>query len=498
MVSSQPVTPENKYGKKRVTRSIAWKLMERLSFLAVTLIMNFILARLLEPEAFGLIALVNVFITFSSIFVSGGLSNALIQKVDADETDFSSVFWLNLGVSAVLYLLIFIFAPIMSNAMGYPALSPVLRVLGIKLFFAAFNAIQTAFISKNMMFRPYFFSTLVARVLSAIFGVLLAFLGYGVWALVAQSISMLVIEVFVLFFIVRWRPKIIFIWQRAKNIYSFAVKLMATSLIEITNQQVRSVVIGVKFSSVDLAYYDKGILLPNSFVTNISSSLSSVMFPVVSAQQHEVPKVSSTLRRWIGLFCYTTFPILFGMIITADPLIPLFFSDKWLPSVPFFRIACAAFLVWAIEVPIKETLKALGFATACLRIQMIKTGVALLSLACAATISVFAVTLTTLLVNLISFLLSMYYARKHINYSWKNLFSDVHQTLILSAIMCLSIYFIPNLFTSRLLILLAQVVIAVIVYVAASIIIKNRHFSTLKKLLLVLVSSKKEEGSLFP
>lgn len=476
---------QSKYGKRSVFKNIAWKLFERGSSLIVTFAVNIVLARLLEPADFGLAAMITVFVTLSQIFVTGGASNALIQKKDADELDFSSMFWVNLGLSALLYAILFVIAPVVSRFYGYVQLVPMLRVLGLNLLFAAVNAIQGAYISRNMLFRHYFYSTLSGKIGSGIVGIGMAFAGLGVWALIGQSLSLLLFESLILWFRVKWRPRKMFSAQRVKALYSFAWKIMLMSFTEAIGDQLRKMFIGKKHTSESLAYYDKGFLFPTNIITNISSSLGSVMFPVLSNAQDEDEgaRAIALCRRWTRLFAYTALPLLFGMIAVAEPLTILVLSKKWLPSVPYMQLACLVYAAWVIEIPIRETIKSMGHATIVLKMQIMKTAFALLSLLAVMNYGVMAIAVSAVVGGGFNIAVSMYYGKKYLAYTPMMLWQDVGNTFLLNVVMGLLVFALSFLSLPNLPLLLLQVLLGIAVYLGFSVLSKNENFVYLKDLL---------------
>lgn len=482
---------EDKYGKKSVVKNISWKLFERGASLTVTFVVTIVLARLLDPSDFGLAAMVTVFVALSTIFVTSGLGNSLIQKKDADELDFFSIFWLNLGVSIVLYLILFATAPLIAEFFGYPQLSPMLRVLSLRLLVAAVNSILCAYISKNMMFRYYFFSTLSSKIASGVVGIIMALMGYGVWALIGQSLSVLLFETSVLWLKIKWRPQKIFSWERTKVLYSFAWKIMLMSFVEAINDQLRNMFIGKKYSSGSLAYYDKGALFPNNIVTNISSSLSAVMFPVLSNVQDDRNRVLTLCRRWTSVFAYCAFPILAGLIVAAQPCITVLLSEKWLPSVPFLQLSCGAYAVWIIEIPIRETVKSMGYANICLKMQVIKSLFALTVLLLVMDFGVMTIAVSALGCGLFNIVVSVFYGNKYARYKPLLLLQDIAPTMVLSFLMCVCIYAVLWLDLSAIFSLLLQIVVGIATYTGASIISKNENFRYFAQLLEGIFQGKR-------
>lgn len=468
---------EDKYGKRSIVKNISWKLFERGASVIVSFAVTIVLARLLDPEAFGLAAMVTIFVTISTIFITSGLGNALIQKKDTDELDFSSMFWLNIVVSVVLYLILFTAAPLIADFYGYPQLNIMLRVLSLRLLVAAINTIQYAYISKNMMFRYYFFSTLSSKIGSGVIGIIMALMGYGVWALIGQSLSVIIFETWVLWAKVKWRPQKAFSWERARTLYSFAWKIMLMNFVEVLSDQLRNLFIGKKYSSQELAYYEKGALFPNNIITNIASSLSAVMFPVLSNAQDDRVQALSLCRRWLSIFAYCAYPILIGMIIVAQPFITILLTEKWLPSVPFLQLACGIYAVWIIEIPIREAIKSRGYADILLKMQSIKTLFGLVVLIIVMDYGVMAIAISALVSSLFNLIISIYYGAKYIGYSLLLLIKDIAPTLVINLLMGGCIYLVSLIELQVLFSLVLQFTIGVITYIGASVLTKNDSFS---------------------
>lgn len=468
-----------KYSKKNILTSIIWKLTERSSSVIITFIIQILLARLLSPNAFGLAAIVTVFVTLSSIFVTGGLSNSLIQKKDSDDEDFSSVFWMNMVVSLFIYIILFFTSPKIADFFGYAELKMMFRVLGIVLIISAINSIQTAYISKNMLFKFYFYSTITSKILSGALGIIVAFLGGGAWALIIQSLSLTFFETIVLWLKVGWRPKFFFSLTKAKQLYSFAWKIMVMSFVESIKDQFRNLIIGKQYSANMLAFYDKGYLFPTNIVTNISSSLSTVMFPVLSNIQDETEKPRLLCSRWISMFGYMVLPVLIGLTIVAEPLTLVVLSEKWLPSVPFLQIASITYISWIIEVPIRETLKSLGFADVILRMQVIKTFLSLGVVFLILKLGVMAIALSGIFLGMINIVISLIASKKYFGYGFKNLFNDLFSTIVLNLIMGISIFGISLIDFSipMFFLLFLYVILGMSIYLLLSYFFKNNNFN---------------------
>lgn len=475
------------YGKKNVVKSILWKFLERGSSLIVSFAVTMVLARLLDPEDFGVVAIMNVFVILLLIFVHDGLGNALVQKKDSDQLDFSSMFWLNLGVSLIIYGAIFFTAPLIADFYGYPEITALIRVLALRIVVASVNSIQMAYIAKKMLFKFYFYSTLTSKLASGVLGVAMAFAGCGVWALVAQALGVTVFETLVLWFKVKWRPHKMFSWERVKPLYSFAWRIMLVKFIEQIQDQYRNLLIGKIYSSSELAYYDKGSLLPNTLITNITTSLIAVMFPVIANIQDDKERVLSTMRKWIGLFAFGAFPLATGMMAAAKPAIIILLSSKWLPAVPFMVLISVVYATWAIEIPIKETLKSIGKARTCLILQIVKSIIMVTAITLVRNMGMLVIAKTAVCCSIVNIFISMIPGKKYLGYSFKMLFKDIYQTLIMCILMGAAVYFIGTLNYNLILLFVIQVIVGVAIYAGLAAVTKNSNF----KALLELVKGRK-------
>lgn len=346
--------------EKGLLTNLIWKFAERVSAQLVSLIVSVVLARLLLPEDYGLISMVTVFITIADVFVTSGFGAALIQKKDADETDFSSVFYANLGLSAVLYGILFVAAKPIAAFYGYEILTPVLRVMGLRLIAAAINSVQHAYVSKNMQFRKYFYSTLAGTVVSGAVGLALAWAGLGIWALVAQYMVNTWVNTGVLFVTVAWRPRLLFSASRLKRLLGYGWKILFEGVSATVVAQMRNLAIGKVYTSQDLAYYTKGQQFPNLLMNNVTVAISSVLFPAMSNVNDDPEKVKAILRRSVQLSSFLLFPALAGMALVARPFISLVLTDKWLEAVPFMQLFCVYLALQVGMYPRHEAMKALG------------------------------------------------------------------------------------------------------------------------------------------
>ena len=330
----------NQIDNKTTVKNFIWRFAERCGAQGVSFIVSIVLARLLEPSVYGTIALVTVFTTILQVFVDSGLGTALIQKKDADDLDFSSVFYFNFTVCLILYLGMFISAPYIAKFYGDETLVPVIRVISLTLVISGVKNIQQAYVSRNMLFKRFFFSTIGGTIASAFVGIFMAYIGMGVWALVAQQLSNATIDTIILWVTVKWKPKRMFSWKRLKELLSYGWKLLVSALLETVYNNLRNLVIGKLYSSADLAYYNQGDKFPKLIVTNINTSIDSVLLPTMASSQDDSARVKNMTRRAIKTSTYIMAPLMIGLAFCSNTIVELVLTEKWLPCVPFLQIFC--------------------------------------------------------------------------------------------------------------------------------------------------------------
>lgn len=471
----------NKINAKMVTSNFLWRFLERCGSQGVSFIVSIVLARLIEPEAYGTIALVTVFTTILQVFVDSGMGNALIQKKETDDLDFSTVFFFNLFVCSILYLLIFIAAPWIALFYEQPELTSVIRVLCLTIVIAGLRNVQQAYVSKTMQFKRFFYSTLGGTIIGAIVGILMAYMGGGVWALVAQQILNTAVGTLILWITVRWRPKKMFSFQRLKGLFSFGWKLLAASLIDRVYNELRSLIIGKMYSSADLAYYNRGNQFPNVIVTNINTSIDSVLLPTMSAEQDHRDRVRAMTRRAIKTSTYIMMPLMMGLAICAEPVVRLILTETWLPCVPYLRIFCFTYAFYPIHTANLNAIKAMGRSDMFLKLEVIKKIIGLIALVSTMWFGVIWMAYSLLFTTLISSIVNAFPNRKLLGYSYFNQLKDMIPQICLSCIMGIAVYSIKIFSFPDALLLMIQIFVGAFIYICGSKLFKLESFEYIWK-----------------
>lgn len=482
--------------RKSVVSGLFWKFSEILCTDGVSFIVSIVLARLLMPEQYGQIALVNVFVTLANVFVVNGLGTALIQKKNADKLDFSSVLYFNFLFSVVLYLLLYGMAPYVADFYGDNQLVLVLRVLGLKIPIASIASVQNAYVSRNMMFKKLFIVNLLSTSISGAVGILMAYYGMGVWALIGQIIISSVAGVVVTAIVTKWVPILQFSWHRLRSLVDYGWKILASSLIKVGYEQLSDLIIGKLYTSKDLAFYSRGKKYPALVVDSINSSISAVLFPAISKQQDAPDKVKSMVRRSIRTSTYLLTPLLFGMAALAEPIIRFMLTEKWLPCVPFLRIACIYYALQPVQTANLQAIRAVGRSDIILKLDIVKRGLGVVFLLCLMRQGPIGVALAPVGMSLVAMIINVFPNIKLIGYSHKEQFLDLLPNLLLSLTMSLAVYwlssFINNILGNDILVIILGIFFGIIYYVFASLCLKNESFLYMVNMLKSYLPKKKK------
>lgn len=481
----------NDITKTKVLSSLIWKLMERGGTQGIQFIVTVVLARLLAPEEFGLIVLATIFIAIAKIFVETGFNTALIQKKEADEIDFSSVFYLSLIVAGLLYVCLFLSAPYIAIFLGQPEIVSVLRTLSLTLFFGAINSIQIAMISRNLQFKKLFVSSLGAVVLSGIVGIVMAYASLGIWALVGQQLTNQIVITIILWFTVKWRPLFVFSITRLKSLFSFGWKLLVSGILDTLTSNLTNLLVGKVYSPTALGFYNRGEQLPSFIVNNIDGSIQSVMLPTLSNYQEDSQRVKEIARRSIVTSSFIIFPMMVGLAAVAEPLIELLLTEKWLPAVSFLQISCAVYALWPIHTMNLQVMNALGRSDLFLKLEIVKKMLSIVILIISLQFGIYALVWGGFISSILSTFINAYPNRKLIQYSFEEQWRDILPSLLLSLVMGFTVYPIILCKMPVFLTLITQVIVGIIIYVALAKTFKLECYSYLILTLKELIGNKK-------
>ena len=459
----------NEQIKSKTISGFFWRFAERCGAQVVSLIVSIVLARLLEPTDYGIISMVAIFITISQVFVDSGMGSALVQKKDAGDLEFSSVFYFNIVMCAGIYGILFVTAPIIARFYENEQLTSVIRVLSLIVVISSLKNVQQAYVSKKMLFKRFFFATLGGTIVAAMIGIYMAFKGYGVWALVAQQLTNSIIDTIILWITVKWRPRKMFSFKKLKELFSFGWKLLVSSVLHSIYGNLRELIIGKLYSSADLAYYNKGTQFPNLIVSNINSSIDSVLLPAMSQEQNNVEKVKKMTRRAIKTSSYIMWPLMLGLAVVAKPLVNLLLTEKWSQTVIFLQIFCLVYVFEPIQTANLNAIKALGRSDIFLKLEVIKKTMGIIILLCTMNFGVLAIALGMLFYTVfVASIMNSFPNKKLLNYGYIEQIKDILPAIFLAMFMVSIIYPISYLTLNDISILILQIIIGGVVYVLGS------------------------------
>lgn len=463
--------------REKTLSNMLWRFLERCGAQGVGFIVSICLARALTPEAYGQIAIISVFTTILQVFVDSGLANSLIQKKDADEKDFSTVFIFNILMCTFLYIIMFFLAPFIARFYSDESLIAPIRVMSITLIISGFKNVQQAYIAKKLQFKKFFFATLIGTVAAAVVGITMAFSGMGVWALIAQSLINTAIDTIVLFFLIKWHPQRIFSFRRLKKLFGYGWKFLASSLLETVYVEARQLIIAKFYSSSNLAYYNKGNQFPHLLIKNVNASIDSVLFPTMSQFQDERQRLKAVTRRAIMTSTYIMSPLMIGLACCGESVIELLLTDKWLPALPFMRIFCITYLFYPIHTANLNAIKAIGRSDIFFKLEVIKKIVGVALLVTTMWFGVMAMAYSLLLSTVISMIINSWPNKKLLDYSFAEQIKDILPGLLLAGLMGISVLLVELLNLSSILTLIIQIPLGAAVYISLSALFKLEAFS---------------------
>lgn len=470
--------------KEKAISGFFWQLAQKLLGQVIHFVVSVVLARLLMPESFGIIALSGMFMILVNVVLSGGLHLSLVQKKDADDKDFSTIYVAGMGFALIFYAIIFFSAPYVAIAFGNQLACPVLRVLGLNTIIGSLSGVQGAYISRNLQFKKFFYVSLIGQILSGIVGLGMAYNDFGVWALVGQSMTSSISTTIALSIIVPWHPQLKFYWNRFKKMYAFAWKQMVATIVATISNQMRGYAIGIKYSASDLAYYNRGDGIPQMLYSQIFLTLKSVMMPAMARMQDDKEAVKNALGRSMKLSSYALTPALLGLAAMSSNLVLALFTEKWMMAVPYMQMICIMYCFLLLGNMNIEALTAMGRTDIVMPLETGKSIAMLSILAVTIFISPLAIAAGQTIYSIGACLFNMWPNKKILNYHIHQQFKDVGNNILMSVIMAAVVLFIGYLPINLYICIVLQVIIGVSLYWGMSVLFHNDSYYYLKELVL--------------
>lgn len=479
--------------KEKTVRGIFWSFSDVILNQGIQFIIQLVLARLLIPEEFGVIGMITVFIAVSNTLIDSGFTNALIREKNVSQVDYSTVFYFNLISSIILYILLYFASPYISIFFNNYIIKSLLRVLALVLIINSFGLIQRTILTRNLDFKKQTIINSIASVISGILAIILAIIGWGVWALVVRMLFMQLIQAILLCYINRWSPSIEFSINSFKKLFGFGWKLLISSLIDTIYNNLYYLIIGKAYSATDLGYYTNAQKLRDVASTSISTAIQKVTYPVLSNIKDNNDDLKYRYRKIIKASVYITFPIMSGLAIVATPLIILLFGEEWRESIIYFKILCLPGMLYPLHALNLNILQVKGRSDLFLKLEIIKkvVGTILIIISIISKTSIIGLIWVIVLNSFISYFINSYYSKYIIDYSTFDQIKDILPITVITVIMFLvtdSLGYFINL--GDIFQIIIQVISGVLVYILSSKIFNIEEFNLILDMIKKLKRGK--------
>lgn len=433
--------------KKKATSGMMWTAIQKYSTMIIQFISGIILARLLTPHDYGCIGMLTIFMVLSETFIDGGFGDALIQKKRPTQEDYSTIFFWNLGMAAVLYAILYVTAPIIARFYNLPLLCEILRVQGLILFIYAFNIVQRNQLRKKLNFKTLSVVTLITSIVSIAVTILMAYNGFGVWSLVAQNILTAFIPAIIFWFQLKWRPKFVFSIQSFKELFGFGFYMFLTDLVNRIGKEIQGLLIGKFYNSTTMGLYSKANNTEKLASSSISQIMMQVTFPLYAEVQDDMKRLSNMVRQITMSVSYLTFPLLFILILCAKPIFVFLYSDRWIGSVPYFQVLCLSGLAYCLQSANHQSISAIGKSKLLFGWTFVKRAVGIAFVVGGLLIAGMKGLLVGMVLNTwFSYAVNIALVSKHVGYKWWKQLKDIMPVMVVSVVAMVVSYFAITFF----------------------------------------------------
>lgn len=462
--------------KHQAVKGVIWSAVERFSVQGIQFILTIVIARLVLPSDYGLIAMLSIFLSIAQVFVDSGFSNALIQKKDRTETDFSIVFYFNILISIIIYILLYISAPYIATFYKEPELSSVTRWIGLNIIISGFSIVQRAKLTINVDFKRQAKASLTAVLVSGIIGIILAYKGWGVWALVIQTLSNSLLNTVLLWIFTKWVPKWIFSRKSFNTLFSFGSKLLLSGLLHTIYINLYSLVIGRRYTSMDVGFYNRAYQFANFPSINIVGIINRVIYPIQCEMQDDNERLKTSFIKYLRMSCFIIFPLMMILAVLSKPFILLLLTDKWLPTAELLSILCFAYMWYPVMVVNNQILNVKGRSDYFLYAEILKKVVAIAILLITLPFGVRALCWGIVVYNFFDMVIILYYSKKVIFVKYWEQIRNVIPLFIISLLTGSIVYLSIQFFEGNLLRQLTiGSIIGLLVYILSCIIFRIRE-----------------------
>ena len=475
--------------KDKTVKGVFWSSLDRFSTQGIQFVFGILIARLLLPSDFGVIAMLNIFMAVAGTFIDSGFSSALVRKLDRTQTDYSTVFYFNIAVACLAYAGLWLAAPYIAVFYNIPLLESVTKVVGLNLIIGAFSGIQNAILTIEIDFKLRAKISVFTCVVTGIVGLWMAYTGYGVWALVFQALSGSLLRTVMLWIFVKWHPSLVFSWKSFKELFSFGSKMLASGLLDTTYNNIYTIVIGKCFASGSLGLYSRADSLAQYPSSNITSVLQSVTFPVLSTIQNERERLADAYKRFLRMSAFIIFPLMVGLAVVADPFIRIVLTDKWEGAIYLLQIICFSMMWYPIHSINLNLLMVKGRSDYFLKLEIYKKILGVAILCVTIPLGLVAMCYGRVFSSVVCLGLNTYYTNKLIGYGFWKQIKDLYPILMQSLIMGILVFFVVNQLSSLGAQLFFGIVVGAIYYILSSYFLKFKELQDI----VDIISRKKNK-----
>lgn len=465
--------------KQKTVGGVIWSSIERFSVAGLQFVIMIIMARVLTPEDYGMVAMLQIFIAVSQSLVDSGFSQALIRKLDRTQTDLSTVFYFNIGIGVFLYLVLFFSAPLIASFYQTPQLVPITRVIALGMVFNSLAVVQRAVLTIKIDFKTQMRASVLAAVISGIVGISMAYTGFGVWAIVAQQVTNLGINTLVLWIVSKWSPSKVFSMVSFKEMFGFGSKLLLSGLINTIWNNIYLIVIGKAFSKADLGYYTRAHQFSDFPSANLTSVFQRVTYPVLSTIQNDDERLATNYRRVLRVTAYIIFPIMTGMAAVSTPMIRILLTDKWLFTADLLKIICLSMMFFPVHSINLNLLQVKGRSDLFLRLEIIKKIIGIIILIVTIPMGLIAMCIGQIFSSLFSLAINTHYTGKLINIGFIKQMKDLIPILVLSLVMGVVSYLVMMPFENVYIQLGLGIITGIVFYILFSYVFKFEEMNEL-------------------
>ncbi len=470
--------------KQKTFKGLSWSFVDNVAGAGITFLIGIVLARILTPEEFGIIGIIMIFIAISNSIIDSGFSNALIRKIDVTSVDYNTVFYFNLGISVILYIILYFSTPFISDFFKEPLLISTTRVIGLVLIINGFSIIQRTLLVKKVDFKTQAKVSIIASVSSGVIGIGMAVLGYGVWSLVGQQLSRQFFNSLFLWIFNQWRPSLEYSWGSFRELFSFGSKLLVSGLIDTIYRNIYQLVIGKFYTSTQLGHYTRALQFQTIFTSNLTAVIQRVSYPVLSEIQNESDRLKNAYRKVIKMTMMVTFALMLGLAAVAQPLIVNLIGEKWLQAVYYLQIICFSGMLYPLHAINLNMLQVKGRSDLYLRLEIIKKIIAVIPVIIGVFYGIEYMLWGSVFTGFISFFLNSYYSGVLIDYSTFQQIKDIFPLLMVSITVSFLLWGMVYLFGDALWVLILQFILGILLTFLAYQSLKNKEFIEIKSLAL--------------